>query len=183
MTSPEHSSGTDRIAEAVAAIEADIVVNIQGDEPLISPSVIDSLAKALVDDRETFMATVIKPFASQEDIENPNIVKVVVDRNGFALYFSRSVIPYNRDQDKKRLSEGVYYKHLGLYAYRKEFLLQYKNLPVSKLEMTEKLEQLRALEAGYKIKTVVTDQESAGVDTPEDLKRIEEFLKKQQGHL
>ncbi|MCD4780507.1 MAG: 3-deoxy-manno-octulosonate cytidylyltransferase [Candidatus Omnitrophica bacterium] len=172
LTSSEHPSGTDRIAEAVEDLDVDVVINIQGDEPLIQPQIIDALAEALQNDSASVMATVIKLFGKDEDVTDPNIVKVVVDQFQYALYFSRSVIPYNRDgQDMS------YYKHLGLYAYRKDFLLMYRNFEPSRLESIEKLEQLRVLEAGYRIKTVVTDVETCGVDTPEDLIKVEARLK------
>ncbi|MCK5083830.1 MAG: 3-deoxy-manno-octulosonate cytidylyltransferase [Candidatus Omnitrophica bacterium] len=174
LTSKNCASGTDRIAEAVESIEGDIIVNIQGDEPLIDPAVIDALATALVDDSSCLMGTMIKVLTSKKELKDPNVVKVVIDGEGNALYFSRSPIPYNRDDD----DEAIYYKHLGIYAYRRDFLLSYKNLPKSNLEKVEQLEQLRVLEFGYKIKTVVTDVETIGVDTPEDLSRVEKLLSK-----
>lgn len=175
LTSKDHASGTDRIAQAVADVQADVVVNIQGDEPLIDPAVIDCLAHVLVKDTSALMATVIKKIRSREELENPNVVKVVIDGEHNALYFSRSVIPY----DRGRLGMGkiVYYKHLGIYAYRRDFLLKFSKMPKSALEKTEELEQLRALEAGVKIKTIATDIETVGVDTPEDLARVEALLK------
>ncbi|MCK5180304.1 MAG: 3-deoxy-manno-octulosonate cytidylyltransferase [Candidatus Omnitrophica bacterium] len=174
LTSKNCASGTDRIAEAVESIEGDIIVNIQGDEPLIDPAVIDALATVLVDDSSCSMGTMIKVLTSKKELKDPNVVKVVIDGEGNALYFSRSLIPYNRDDD----DEVIYYKHLGIYAYRRDFLLSYKNLPKSNLEKVEQLEQLRVLEFGYKIKTVVTDIETIGVDTPEDLSRVEKLLSK-----
>lgn len=170
MTANDHSSGTDRIAEAVEKLAVDIVVNIQGDEPLIQPSVIDAVVKLLADDPDAVMATVIKTIMDERDYQNPNVVKVVTNVSGDALYFSRSPIPYNRDGGPVQA-----FKHLGIYAYRKPFLLGYKNLPASALEKAEKLEQLRALESGYKIKTVLTDMETIGVDTPEDLEKVKEL--------
>ncbi len=175
MTAQDHESGTDRIAEAVANISTQVVVNIQGDEPLIDPDVIDRLAQVLLEDKSLLMATVIKRIIKEEEFINPNVVKAVVDRQDNALYFSRSPIPYNRE--KKPFSDGVYYKHLGIYAYRKDFLLGFKNLPFSHLEATEKLEQLRVLEAGHKIKTIQTQHETIGVDTPEDLAAVAILLK------
>lgn len=174
MTSPDHASGTDRIAEAVKDIDADIIVNIQGDEPLISPEVINDLVSALCDDAECPMATVVRQIDDVAVLNNPNIVKVVIDRKGYALYFSRHAIPYNRDE--KDFSEVAAYKHLGLYAYRKDFLLKFNDLPSSLLEQTEKLEQLRVLEAGYRIKTIQTEFETVGVDVPEDLERVARLL-------
>jgi 3-deoxy-manno-octulosonate cytidylyltransferase (CMP-KDO synthetase) len=152
-------------------MNAEIVINIQGDEPLIDPDLIDALAKALVESPQCQMATAVKKIESPVDINNPNIVKAVIDHNGIALYFSRAAIPFDRDGNGRDV-----YKHIGIYAYRREFLLGYKDLPASKLERIEKLEQLRALEAGYKIKTIVTDVETIGVDTPEDLKRMLEMI-------
>lgn len=170
MTSPDHPSGSDRIAEAVGSLGYEIIVNIQGDEPFIQPYVIDGLVLALKNDENASVATVIKEIKADSEITNPNVVKVVIDNNQYALYFSRSVIPYNRNAE--RPSDLRYFKHLGLYAYRKSFLMAYKDWPKSMLESTEQLEQLRILEAGHKIKTIETDSESLAVDTPEDLARI-----------
>ena len=175
LTSKDHASGTDRIAEATAKIAAEIVVNIQGDEPLIHHSMIDSLVKALNKDAACLMATVIKSIRTKEELENPNVVKAVIDVNGNALYFSRAAIPY--DRDKAGIVKIKYYKHLGIYAYRKKFLMKFKGIPKSHLEQAEQLEQLRALEAGVKIKTVLTDVETIGVDTPEDLLRVTRVLR------
>ncbi|MCK5082547.1 MAG: 3-deoxy-manno-octulosonate cytidylyltransferase [Candidatus Omnitrophica bacterium] len=174
LTSKDHASGTDRIAEAIESMDGDIIVNVQGDEPLIDPAVIDALVTALVDDPSCAMGTVIKVLTAKKELKDPNVVKVVIDGEGNALYFSRSPIPYNRDDE----DEVIYYKHLGIYAYRRDFLLSYKSLPKSNLEKCEQLEQLRALEFGYKIKTVVTDIETIGVDTPEDLTHVEKVLSK-----
>ena len=178
MTSQEHASGTDRIAKAFRHSPARIIVNIQGDEPLIEPQVIDSLAHALSEDSSCQMATAIKAITDESELNDPNVVKVVVDKNNYALYFSRSPIPYNRDN--KPFVDGNFYKHLGLYAYRKDFLCSYKDLPQSDLEEFEKLEQLRAVEAGYKIKTVETDYDSVSVDTPEDFERVTELMKQEE---
>lgn len=175
MTAQDHESGTDRIAEAVSNISTQVVVNVQGDEPLIDPDVIDRLAQVLLEDERLSMATVIKRIIKEDEFFNPNVVKALIDRQDNALYFSRSPIPYNRE--KKPFLDGVYYKHLGIYAYRKDFLLGFKNLPFSHLEATEKLEQLRVLEAGYKIKTIQTQHETIGVDTPEDLAAVALLLK------
>ena len=174
MTSKKHISGTDRIAEAVGPLAVKVVVNIQADEPLVSPKVIDHLVQAIVDDKNCMMATAVKAIETRDELENPNVVKVVIDQNRDALYFSRSVIPFNRD--KQKFDDINYYKHLGLYAYRKEFLLKFKDLPKSHLESVEKLEQLRVLESGYKIKTIETNIDTIGVDTPEDLKKVESLL-------
>lgn len=168
LTSAEHSSGSDRIAEAVESLEADIIVNIQGDEPLIDPDVIDHLVLALDEDYSCEVATVIKEFSEHEDLNDPNVVKVVKDESDYALYFSRSIIPHVRVK-----GAGVHYKHIGIYAYRKEFLLIYTQLPKSSLEISEQLEQLRILESGYKIKTILTQSDSIGVDTIEDFNRVE----------
>ena len=175
MTSPDHVSGSDRIAEAVEHIVCDCVVNIQGDEPLIHPEVIDDLVDALIKSKDAPMATVICKITSPEELDNPNVVKVVKDSHDFALYFSRSRIPFSRDN--AALNTVVYYKHLGLYAYRKDFILKFSHLSKTPLEESEKLEQLRVLEHGYKIKTVVTQHDTVGVDTPEDLRRVEALMK------
>lgn len=174
LTPPELISGTDRIAEAVADLDVDVIVNIQGDEPLIDPQVIDALADVLLKDELSVMATVVKVITDPADLNNPNVVKAVLDDEGNALYFSRSAIPFNRD--KLPFAETKYYKHLGIYAYTKDFLMIYRDLPKSYLEEVEHLEQLRVLEAGYKIRTVETDYETIGVDTPEDLIRVEKYL-------
>ncbi len=173
LTSADHASGTDRIAEVVEPLEVDIIINIQGDEPLICPTIIDSLVKMLIDDPSCSMGTVIKVIDNEDDLANTYIVKVVIDGEMNALYFSRVGIPHNRERNDTIL----HYKHLGIYAFRKEFLLCYKNLPKSNLEIAEQLEQLRALEYGYKIKTVLTEIDTIGVDTPEDLKQVELLLK------
>lgn len=166
MTSPDHATGTDRLAEVAAAYpDADVVVNVQGDEPLIEPSVIDSLAAAFDEDDGLNMATLMTPLAKEEE-DNPNAVKVVVDRAGYALYFSRSLLPYPRAR------AAAAYKHIGVYAYRRDFLLDFAAMAPTPLELTESLEQLRALENGYKIKVIETDFRFVGVDTPEDLKRV-----------
>ena len=180
LTAATHESGSDRIAEAVRSLKADIVINIQGDEPLIDPQAIDLLAGEISADPDCLMATLIKIIDRPEDLTDSNVVKVVVDQHRNALYFSRAPIPF--DRERKGLSPEGYYRHLGIYAYRKEFLTMFIRLPKSRLERIEQLEQLRVLEAGYKIKTVVTDSESMGVDTPGDLARVEEFLKKKAGH-
>lgn len=167
MTSPEHQSGTDRCAEVVAKLEnpAEVVINIQGDEPYIQPQQIDDLAKCF-ENPQTQIATLVKKLEDEEEIQKPNVVKVTRDINGFALYFSRSVIPYPRNQ------ANVYFKHIGIYAYRLGVLMQISTLPPSSLELAEGLEQLRWLENGYRINTVVTEVESMAVDTPEDLEKI-----------
>ena len=175
-TSPDQPSGTDRLAEVVNAMEVDIVVNIQGDEPLIKPIMIDNLVMALQEEKIAQMATIIKKIDDDSELTNSNVVKVVVDKNGYALYFSRYSIPYNRTSEKDHGKRPVYYKHIGLYAFTKDFLFTFKKLPHSSLENAEKLEQLRALEYGYKIRVVETKFDTVGVDRPEDLKRAEEAL-------
>lgn len=169
MTRQDHPSGSDRVAEAIAGFPADIVVNIQGDEPFIDPGIIDALVLSLRQDASLPMATVIKPFASKADFLNPNMVKVVIDRHRNALYFSRASLPYHRDGEVTEYS--CYFRHLGIYAYRRSFLLELCTWPKSFLEKEECLEQLRVLEQGHRIKTVETGHESIGVDTPEDLAR------------
>lgn len=181
MTSVEHRSGTDRCYEAYLRIgkQYDVIVNIQGDEPFVQPSQLESL-KACFDDASTQIATLVKPFMPDngyEALENVNTPKVVLDSNRNALYFSRSIIPYQRNADKEEwLCNHTYYKHIGLYAYRVEVLKELTSLPQSSLEMAESLEQLRWLENGYTIKTGITTVETIGIDTPEDLSRAEEFL-------
>lgn len=173
LTSTGHMSGTDRIAEVADSKNADIVINIQGDEPLINPQVIDALVQALIDDPECQMATAVKSITDKPELDDPNVVKVVIDGDFNTLYFSRSPIPFNRDHDENI----VYYKHLGIYSYRRDFLLMYAKLPKANLEQAEKLEQLRALEFGYRIKAVITDVDTVGVDTVKDLVRVEKLLK------
>ena len=175
MTDPNLPSGSDRVAAVVKDLSFDIVLNIQGDEPFVDAQAIDNLVALMKKDPRILMGTVIKEMTSEADFTNPNVVKCVVDQNGDALYFSRSPIPYNRNAQLPAGSKR--YKHFGLYAYRKDFLLQFKDWPKSMLETTEQLEQLRVLEKGHRIKTVTTTQESIAVDTPEDLQRAEAWLK------
>jgi len=176
-TSKDQPSGTDRIVEVVNPIDAGVIVNIQGDEPLVHYSMIDGLANALLEDSSVQMATVIKKISDKTELLNPNVVKAVIDKAGYALYFSRSPIPYDRISKPETGSPFFYYKHIGIYAYTKDFLFTYTNLPKSILEDREKLEQLRALENGYRIKTIETEFDTVGVDTPEDLRKVEEILK------
>jgi 3-deoxy-manno-octulosonate cytidylyltransferase (CMP-KDO synthetase) len=179
MTRADHKSGTDRIEEACQKIgtTADVIVNIQGDEPFIQPSQIETLCQ-LFDDPDTQIGTLGKPFETMEAAENPNSPKIVCDRRGFALYFSRSVIPYVRGKETKDwLNEFPYLKHLGLYAYRRQVLHAITQLPQSPLELAESLEQLRWLENGYRIRVGRTNVETVGIDTPEDLKRAEALLR------
>ena len=181
MTSPDHKSGTDRIAEAVEKIGGtyDVVVNVQGDEPFIRKEQIMSLC-ACFEDAETQIATLGKPFTEMSAVENPNSPKIVTDNRGFALYFSRSVIPYVRGVEcSEWLGHFPYLKHLGLYAYRTEVLQAVTHLPQSSLEKAESLEQLRWLQNGYRIRVGITDFETVGIDTPDDLDRAEAFLSEQ----
>lgn len=173
MTSPSHNSGTDRIYEAVADEDYDIIINVQGDEPLLPSKVIDELIDLMKSHPEYEMATVAVP-AKREEVSDPNRVKVVFNASGRALYFSRSVIPYLREGGE----EAGVYRHWGIYAYRKDVLSRFVQLPGSSLENCEKLEQLRALENGISIHVMVVDElESLGVDTPEDLKLVEKTLR------
>ena len=176
MTSENHQSGTDRIAEAVETIhcaDRDIVVNIQGDQPIFQPSMLTDLIQALIKNPTIPMSTLMHKIRDDKELHDTNKVKVVVDINGCALYFSRSPIPFYRDETSKKT---FHYKHLGLYAYRKEFLLAFTKLSYGLLEHAEKLEQLRALEHGFKIKVVETIFDSIEVDTPEDIKQVEQNL-------
>jgi 3-deoxy-manno-octulosonate cytidylyltransferase (CMP-KDO synthetase) len=168
MTRADHVSGTDRVAEAASAENAELVVNIQGDEPLIDPAAIDAAILPLAHDPGIVMGTLKKAIEDPREITDPNVVKVVTDRHGDAIYFSRCPIPYQRDQARP----GTHFKHIGLYVYRRDFLLGYSALPVGPLERAERLEQLRAIENGYRIRVVETECESVGVDTPEDLERV-----------
>ena len=181
MTRADHKSGTDRIQEAVEKIatEADVIINVQGDEPFIHPSQIKTLM-ALFDAPETQIGTLGKPFDNIEAVSNPNSPKIVTDNRGFALYFSRSIIPYIRGkQQDEWFGEYPFLKHLGIYAYRREVLKEVTQLPQSSLEKAESLEQLRWLQNGYRIRVGLTDIETVGIDTPEDLARAEEFLTQQ----
>lgn len=178
MTRTDHKSGTDRIEEAVEKIggQWDVVVNVQGDEPFIQRSQIDTLCRCF-DDEDTQIATLGKPFDSMEAVDNPNSPKIVTDLRGYALYFSRSVIPYVRGAEHDAwMGHYPYLKHLGIYAYRREVLEAVTRLPQSPLELAESLEQLRWLQHGYKIKVGTTDVETIGIDTPDDLARAEAFL-------
>ena len=178
MTRSDHQSGTDRIQEAVEKTDtkADVIINVQGDEPFIQPSQIQTLMQ-LFDDPSTQIGTLGKPFESIEAVENPNSPKIVTDIKGFALYFSRSVIPYIRGKEHQEwLGAYPFMKHLGVYAYRKEVLAEVTKLPQSSLEKAESLEQLRWLQNGYRIRVGLTDVETVGIDTPEDLQRAEAFL-------
>jgi 3-deoxy-manno-octulosonate cytidylyltransferase (CMP-KDO synthetase) len=177
MTSPDHPSGTDRIAEVMARVPGDAAVNIQGDEPLMDPEVINQVAAALEEEGITTAAT---PLRDASEYDNPHIVKVVVNAKGRALYFSRRTIPYVRDAASRSVAEQMaafpFLKHLGIYGYRKETLLQLVRCPVSPLETAERLEQLRALELGLAIRVVRVARESVGVDVPGDVARVEALL-------
>ena len=178
MTRADHKSGTDRIEEAAEKIgtQADVIINIQGDEPFIQKSQIETLMH-LFDEPSTQIGTLGKRFESIEAAMNPNSPKIVTDKRGFALYFSRSIIPYVRGKEQSEwLQHFPYLKHLGLYAYRREVLQEVTQLPQSPLEIAESLEQLRWLENGYRIRVGLTDVETVGIDTPEDLQRAEVFL-------
>ena len=175
LTAKAHLSGTDRICEVVNPLDVKIVINIQADEPLIYPVMIDTVAQAFLDDSSLCMVTLMKKIEDPKELNNPNVVKVVVDKNNFVLYFSRVCIPYHAQNSE--VKSPLYYKHIGLYGYTKDFLFIYKNLPISNLEKIECLEQLRVLEEGYRIKVIETKHETFGVDTPEDLKKVQEYIK------
>lgn len=175
MTSPDHPSGTDRIAEAVRGMVADVVVNVQGDEPLLEPAEIDAVVAPFRDAPDVAMTTAATPITDPRDVNDPNVVKVVLSCSGFALYFSRLAVPYYRSG-----AAGTYLKHLGLYAYRKDFLLTYAALAPTPLEEAERLEQLRVLEHGHRIRVVVTQHDSIGVDSEADLERVRRILRNDQ---
>ncbi len=172
MTSTKHASGTDRIAEAVSGLDVDVVVNIQGDEPFISPRAIDQTVEPFESQPDLDMTTLMLPITEESELRDPNVVKVVVDRQGYALYFSRSLIPHPRRQAQRSARQ-----HIGLYAYRKDFLLQFAKLPTGELEQTEALEQLRALENGHRIRVIeAEDYSGVSIDTREDLCRAARLL-------
>jgi 3-deoxy-manno-octulosonate cytidylyltransferase (CMP-KDO synthetase) len=182
MTSPACRSGTDRAAEVARTREASVVVNVQGDEPLVRAEMIDQLAEFLERHEAVPMASLMTPWRSSEDLANPNAVKVVTDRDGFALYFSRAPIPFERANAPTRQRADRHWKHLGIYGYQRRFLLQFPSLEPTPLERSEQLEQLRALEHGWRIKLLETAHDSIGVDTPEDLKRVETLLESMREH-
>lgn len=171
LTAKEHKTGTDRLREVVNPIDVKVVVNIQADEPLLHPSMIDDIVRPLLEDKDISMTTLKKKITDPDDLKNPNVVKVICDKNGYALYFSRSPIPYPHFAE-----DIVHYKHIGLYAFTKDFLFTFTNLPASGLEEAEGLEQLRALENGYRIKVAETQFDTIGIDTAEDLERAKEVL-------
>lgn len=189
MTSPNHKSGTDRICEAYNKLypstdkdtSTDIIINIQGDEPFIQPSQIKTVMECF-NDSHTQIATLGKPFTDIEALKNPNSPKIVVDNYGYAMYFSRSVIPFIRGKEESEwIGSYPFLKHIGLYAYRSDVLKEVTKLPQSSLELAESLEQLRWLQNGYRIKVGLTDVETIGIDTPEDLEKAEAFLLKVEG--
>jgi 3-deoxy-manno-octulosonate cytidylyltransferase (CMP-KDO synthetase) len=174
LTRPNHPSGTSRIAEVAASSNADIYINVQGDEPLIAPEAVDALAECIASDDSIALATLAVALKNPADIMDPNICKVVLDFNGDALYFSRAPIPWVRDSAGK--VHAQHWKHLGLYAYRRAALLEYETLPPGELERLEQLEQLRWLENGYKIRVAETSHDSVSVDVPEDVPRVEKLI-------
>lgn len=192
MTSESHKSGTDRVAEVVRGLSADIIVNIQGDEPLIRPEMIEEAISPFIKGQgarnkgheprgkgqEIEVTTLKKRITDPEELNSPDVVKVVTDKEGFALYFSRAPIPYHRDRNEHR--QPIAYKHIGLYAYRRDFLLRFTDEPTSQLEEIEKLEQLRMLEDGVRPLVVETKYDSIGVDTPEDLEKVKKILLKEK---
>ncbi|MUG68370.1 3-deoxy-manno-octulosonate cytidylyltransferase [Paenibacillus campinasensis] len=174
LTSANHQTGTDRIAECAESLAADIIINVQGDEPLIKGSMIDRLVEAFEDHNDLKMATFKSKIKDQSTVNDPNIVKVITNQAGFAIYFSRYAIPFNRDGRE----DLTYFKHLGIYGFKSSFLKEYVSLEQSPLELFESLEQLRALENGIQIKVIDTEETLISVDTPEDLKLVEEYLNK-----
>ena len=175
LSSKSHPTGTDRVAEAVYDLDSDIVVNIQCDEPFLNPKMIDDLVLPLKRDKEINMTTLAKRMNNNQNIENPNLVKVILDREDFAIYFSRFPIPYSNDNYAR------HYEHIGIYAFRKSFLMKLTSLPQTPLEKSERLEQLRVLEHGYKIKVVLTRHRAFSINTLEDLKQIDRMLKSRGG--
>jgi 3-deoxy-manno-octulosonate cytidylyltransferase (CMP-KDO synthetase) len=182
MTRPDHVSGTDRVAEAASASTAQVIVNIQGDEPMLDPAAIDAAVLGLLEHDEIPMGTLKKRIEDRAEIADPNVVKVVTDHEGNALYFSRSPLPYIRESGpyirESPDAPPAHFKHIGLYVYRRDFLLAYSDLTIGPLEQAERLEQLRALENGFKIRVIETEYESLGVDTPEDWQRVSALYEK-----
>jgi 3-deoxy-manno-octulosonate cytidylyltransferase (CMP-KDO synthetase) len=172
MTRDDHRTGSDRLAEVAASLESEVIVNVQGDEPLLSPEAIDLAVNALNDIPIDLVSTLRRRIGDPEDLDNPAVVKVVVDRAGYALYFSRAPIPYVRPGE----DPPECWRHIGLYAYRREFLLRMAGLPPTPLERAEGLEQLRILDHGFRIRTVETTSDAIGVDTPDDLERVRRLL-------
>ena len=178
MTRADHPSGTDRVAEVAAGLDAEIIVNVQGDEPEIEPGNIDQLVRLLADDAEVVIGTLACPFPAGADPRDPNAVKVVLDGRGRALYFSRALVPYPRDSGGVPTAGGPWLLHLGIYAYRRDFLLRLAKLPPTPLEQVEKLEQLRALENGYAIAIAVVERSAVGIDTPADYAAFVERMRR-----
>lgn len=174
-TAPHHRSGTDRIAEVARQVGCDVVVNLQGDEPLMDPRLIDRVVRTVGDHMDIYMASAQTPIRRVEDCRNPHIVKVVSDRNHYALYFSRSPLPYSWSSPEQE-GGALGFRHIGLYVYRKDFLMRLVQLEPSPLEKQERLEQLRVLENGYRIKLVTTEYDAPGVDTAEDLARVRKII-------
>ncbi len=171
LTSPDHRSGTDRIAEVARGLDSDIIVNVQGDEPLLEPEMLKEGLLPLIEDKDLPVSTLASRITEEGEAFSPHVVKVVFDSRGYALYFSRSPIPYGRTRPS-------YYKHIGIYFYRRSFLLHLTRLDPTPLEETEGLEQLRVLENGFRMKVVLTDHQTIGVDTPEDLERVKEVMER-----
>lgn len=186
MTSPDHETGTDRLAEVAEGLDADLIVNVQGDEPLIEPAMIDQAIAPLLADSSILMGTLKSRVRNLHDFLSPNVVKVITDSSGFALYFSRSPLPFFRDKWNDLKDEAfdsgrlLCYKHVGIYVYRREFLIRLARMPQTHLECAEKLEQLRVLENGHRIRVAETEHESIGVDSPQDLDKVLEKLRKSQ---
>ncbi len=181
MTPESIQSGSDRVAFVARSLDADVIVNVQGDEPLIEPAMIDQTIQLLIDDAAAVVGTAVKRIISLDELLTPNIVKVVIDKNSFALYFTRSLVPFVRDSEEVTdwLKRAVFYKHFGIYVYRSSFLQQYTSLASTPLERAEKLEQLRILEHGFRIKVAITEFDSIPVDTQEDLDRVRAEVKVQ----
>lgn len=180
MTASDIQTGTDRVYEASRSLDFDIILNIQGDEPLIDPELLNSIVSEFGKDDNVYVVTPVKKIESTDELLNPNLARVTIDKKGFALYFSRAAIPYNRDKEIENWLEGSgYYRHIGVYGFSKLFLQRFVEMGSSNLENIEKLEQLRILENGYRIKTVLTEYNPVCVDVPQDLEKVEEILKKE----
>ncbi len=179
MTSASIRSGSDRVAAVAKELSADVYVNVQGDEPLIAPGMIDQAVRVVLEDPAAHVGTLVREITAQSDLQNPAVVKVVIDQDRYALYFSRSPIPFIRDEPDQRqwLRHRTFYKHVGIYVFRRDLLLSYASMQESDLERAEKLEQLRILERGYRIKVGVTEFDTFPVDTPEDVERVTKILK------
>jgi 3-deoxy-manno-octulosonate cytidylyltransferase (CMP-KDO synthetase) len=184
MTPQSIQSGSDRVAFVARSLDADIIVNVQGDEPLIEPAMIDQTIQLLIDDAAAVVGTAVKKINLLDELLTPNVVKVVIDKNNYALYFTRSLVPFVRDSQEVTdwLKRAVFYKHFGIYVYRSSFLQQYASLTSTLLEQAEKLEQLRILEHGFRIKVAITEFDSIPVDTQEDLDRVRAKVKIQNSH-